>query len=133
MRKVLLVMALTASLFANEIIYKNSTQTVEVTMNKLQNIVTKKGGTREDMKPEVVMDADYSSYDTQSYTVRLTGNAKSLGYVLAGGYRSSDGYLRNSDYEIYDITGRVSYLFPFEGRLTLGYKGSFQDSKDSPA
>ncbi len=45
MRKVLLVMALTASLFANEIIYKNSTQTVEATMNKLQNIVTKKGFT----------------------------------------------------------------------------------------
>ena len=91
------------------------------------NIVTKKGGTREDMKPEVVMDADYSSYDTQSYTVRLTGNAKSLGYALAGGYRSSDGYLRNSDYEIRDFTGRLSYLFPFDGRLTLGYKISNQD------
>lgn len=91
------------------------------------NIVTKKGGTREDMKPEVVMDADYSSYDTQSYTVRLTGNADSLGYALAGGYRSSDGYLRNSDYEIRDFTGRLSYLFPFDGRLTLGYKISNQD------
>ena len=91
------------------------------------NIVTKKGGTREDMKPEVVMDADYSSYDTQSYTVRLTGNAKSLGYALAGGYRSSDGYLRNSDYEIRGFTGRLSYLFPFDGRLTVGYKISNQD------
>jgi iron complex outermembrane receptor protein len=91
------------------------------------NIVTKKGGTREDMKPEVVMDADYSSYDTQSYTARLTGNAKSLGYALAGGYRSSDGYLRNTDYEIRDFTGRLSYLFPFDGRLTVGYKISNQD------
>ncbi|MCK5507770.1 MAG: TonB-dependent receptor [Desulfobacterales bacterium] len=91
------------------------------------NIVTKKGGTRKDMKPEVKVMADYSAYDTQYYALNVAGNANALGYSLGGGYRTSDGYLRNSDYEIYDITGRVSYLFPFEGRLTLGYKGSFQD------
>lgn len=91
------------------------------------NIVTKKGGTRKDMKPEVKVMADYSAYDTQYYALNVAGNANALGYSLGGGYRTSDGYLRNSDYEIYDITGRVSCLFPFEGRLTLGYKGSFQD------
>lgn len=91
------------------------------------NIVTKKGGTRKDVKPEVAIDGDYSSYDTQRYTINVTGNAKDLGYALAGGYRSSDGYLRHSDYEIYDFTGRLSYLFPFNGRLTLGYKVSEQD------
>jgi len=91
------------------------------------NIVTKKAGTREDMMPEVEVMADYSKYDTEYYTARVTGNVKSLGYSLAGGYRSSDGYLRNSYHEIYDFTGRLSYLFPFDGRLTLGYKGSFQD------
>lgn len=91
------------------------------------NIVTKKGGTREDMKPDVAIEGDYSSHDTQLYTVKLTGNANSLGYAMATSYRSSDGYLRNSDYEIRDFTGRLSYLFPFDGRLTLGYKISEQD------
>jgi len=45
MRKLLLVLAVGASLFANDIIVKNSNNTVERTMDKLQNIVNKKGFT----------------------------------------------------------------------------------------
>lgn len=45
MKKVILIMALGLSLFANDIIVKNSTKSVEATMNKLQNIVSKKGFT----------------------------------------------------------------------------------------
>ena len=45
MRKVLLLVALGFSLFANDIIIKNSNQTVERTMDKLQNIINKKGFT----------------------------------------------------------------------------------------
>jgi len=91
------------------------------------NIVTKKRGTRDDLKPEISLETDYSSDNTQLYTVRATGNANALGYSLAGSFRSSDGYLRNSDYDILNFTGRISYLFPFEGQLTLGYKVSDQD------
>ncbi len=43
MKKIILVLALGLSLFANDIIIKNSNKTVEATMNKLQNIVNKKG------------------------------------------------------------------------------------------
>lgn len=45
MRKVLLLVALGLSLFANDIIIKHSNQSVERTMDKLQNIVNKKGFT----------------------------------------------------------------------------------------
>ena len=45
MRKFLLLLAVGASLLANDIIVKNSKQTVERTMDKLQNIVNKKGFT----------------------------------------------------------------------------------------
>ena len=45
MRKLLLVLAVGASLFANDIIIKNSNKTVERTMDKLQNIIDKKGFT----------------------------------------------------------------------------------------
>ena len=45
MRKLLLVLAVGASLFANDIIIKNSNKSVERTMDKLQNIVNKKGFT----------------------------------------------------------------------------------------
>ena len=44
-RKILLLTALTASLFANDIIIKDSANSVEKTVNKIQNIVTKKGFT----------------------------------------------------------------------------------------
>ncbi len=91
------------------------------------NIITKKRGTRNDLKPDISLETDYSSYNTQLYTARATGNANALGYSLAGGYRSSDGFLRNSDYDIIDFTGRLSYLFPFEGQLSIGYKVSDQD------
>ena len=45
MRKLLLVLALGLSLFANDIIVKSSSKTVEATMDKLQNVLTKKGFT----------------------------------------------------------------------------------------
>ncbi len=45
MRKIILLTALTASLFADDIIIKKSDNSVEKTVNKIQNIVTKKGFT----------------------------------------------------------------------------------------
>lgn len=45
MRKVVLIISLAVSLFANDIIVKNANKSVEATMNKLQNIITKKGFT----------------------------------------------------------------------------------------
>jgi iron complex outermembrane receptor protein len=91
------------------------------------NIVTKKKGGKKGMTPEAVVMADYSSFDTQYLRGNVSGSIKSLGYSIGAGYRSSDGYLKNSDHEIKDVTARLSGRLPFEGRLTLGYKGSFQD------
>ncbi|MGB5966098.1 MAG: DUF302 domain-containing protein [Sulfurimonadaceae bacterium] len=45
MSKLVLIVALAVGLFANDIILKSSNKSVEATMNKLQNIVTKKGFT----------------------------------------------------------------------------------------
>ena len=45
MRKVILIAALAVGLFANDIILKDSSNSVEATMNKLHNIVSKKGFT----------------------------------------------------------------------------------------
>lgn len=92
------------------------------------NIVTKKGGTRKDEKPEGKVTVDYSSFNTQYYKASMAGNKGRFGYSVGGGLRSSDGYLKNSDYETKDVTARISYLFPFDGRLTLGYKGNFMEN-----
>jgi len=45
MRKLVLVLVLGLSLFANDIVVKSSSKTVEATMDKLQNVLTKKGFT----------------------------------------------------------------------------------------
>jgi outer membrane receptor protein involved in Fe transport len=91
------------------------------------NIVTKKGGSRGDNRPEGKAIADVSEFGTQKYTAGVSGQLGDLGYAFGGAYRRSDGYLKHSEYEMKDVNGRLSYLFPFDGRLTLGYKGSFQD------
>ena len=93
------------------------------------NIVTKKGSSRADNRPEVQATADISEYGTQKYSAGVAGNYNALGYAFGGAYRESDGYLKHSEYELKDINGRLSYTFPFEGRLTFGYKGSFQDKQ----
>jgi iron complex outermembrane receptor protein len=91
------------------------------------NIVTKKGGSRGDNRPEGKAMADISEYGTQKYTAGVSGQLGDLGYAFGGAYRCSDGYLKHSQYEMKDVNGRLSYIFPFDGRLTVGYKGSFQD------
>ncbi|MDA3947363.1 MAG: DUF302 domain-containing protein [Helicobacteraceae bacterium] len=45
MSKLVFILALAVGLFANDIILKSSNKSVEATMNKLQNIVSKKGFT----------------------------------------------------------------------------------------
>ena len=91
------------------------------------NIVTKKGGDRTDSIPQGKAAVDVSEHGTQRYLASLAGNIAGFGYALGASHRESDGYLRHSEYEIQDVNGRISYLFPFQGRLTFGYKGSFQD------
>ncbi len=91
------------------------------------NIVTQKGGSRPDGRPEGKATVDISEYDTQKYMAGVSGDMNALSYAFGGAYRQSDGYLKNSGYRLKDVNGRISYRFPFRGRLTFGYKGSFQD------
>ena len=91
------------------------------------NVVTKKGGHKKDNIPEGEVMVDYAKWDSQYYRMGLAGNVENFGYSLGAGHRSSNGYLRHSDYRIKDFTVRTSYEFPFKGRITLGYKGSRQD------
>jgi|GEM_PF-2241003 len=93
------------------------------------NIITKTGTDRDDMMPEAKAYADYSSYDTQMYGVQAAGNVEDFGYSIAGGYRSSEGYLRNSAYNMWDMALRASYQLPTDGTISAGYKISRQDKE----
>lgn len=91
------------------------------------NIITKKGKKRDTLIPKLTLLSDYSRFDT--FTIRSTadGGIKNLTYFFNVGYKESDGYLRNNDYDGYDYSGRLGYTFPFDGILTLSVKGSGLD------
>lgn len=88
------------------------------------NIITKKGQTRDTLVPKITFVNDYSKYDTFTSRVAVDGGFKDLTYFFNYGYKTSEGFLLNNYYHGYDYSGRVSYLFPFEGYLTLGIKYS---------
>lgn len=110
-----------------EIIRGASSAQYENSQGGIINIITKKGKKRDSLKPEITVSADYSRYDTFAGRATVDGGAGNLGYFLNYGYKESDGYLKNNDYHGYDYSARLSYLFPFEGYLTLAVKGSYLD------
>jgi outer membrane receptor protein involved in Fe transport len=79
---------------------------------------------------------EYDTYDTQFLISKREGH---LGFVAGGGYRESDGYLRNNDMERKDASVYLSYYFPHEGKIKLGMRfneGEYgmvaENSKTSP-
>ncbi len=88
------------------------------------NIITRKGREKDTLKPKITFVNDLSKFRTFTTRIAVDGGVKNLGYFFNYGYKRSDGYLLNNDYDGYDYSGRLSYLFPFEGYLTLGIKYS---------
>jgi outer membrane receptor protein involved in Fe transport len=79
---------------------------------------------------------EYDTYDTQFLISKREGQ---LGFVAGGGYRESDGYLRNNDMERKDASMYLFYYFPHEGKIKLGMRfneGEYgmiaENSKTSP-
>ena len=79
---------------------------------------------------------EYDTYDTQFLISKREGH---LGFVAGGGYRESDGYLRNNDMERKDASVYLFYYFPHEGKIKLGMRfneGEYgmiaENSKTSP-
>ncbi|MBE9570978.1 MAG: TonB-dependent receptor [Proteobacteria bacterium] len=79
---------------------------------------------------------EYETYDTQVLISKRTGP---FGIVVGGGYRESDGYLRNNDLERKDASIYFSYYFPEEGKIKIGMRyneGEYgmivENKKDSP-
>jgi len=62
---------------------------------------------------------EYDTFDTQFLISKRKGQ---FGFVGGGGYRESDGYLRNNDLERKDASIYLSYYFPDEGKIKLGMR-----------
>lgn len=91
------------------------------------NIITKKGKKRDTLVPKITVSTDYSEFETFVGRTTLDGGIGDFSYFLNYGYKESEGYLRNNDYHGHDYSARFSYLFPFQGNLTVSAKGSYLD------
>lgn len=110
-----------------EVIRGGASALYENSQGGIINLITKKGKKRETLMPKITLQSDYSSYDTLAERITIDGGVGDLEYFFNYGYRESDGYLRNNDSRGNDYSGRLTYLFPFQGNLTLSYKGSDLD------
>ena len=83
------------------------------------------------MKPDVTLSGSYGTYDTQDYLATVQGAAKDFTYDLAYRYYLTDGYLRHSDTDIETLYGRLGYLLPGDGLVTLSLSATDTD-RDEP-
>ena len=110
-----------------EVIRGGASAQYENSQGGVINIITKKGRKRDRLMPKVTLMSDYSRYNTFTARSTIDGGVGDLTYFLNAGYKESDGYLRNNDYDGYDYSARLTYTFPFDGRLTVAAKGSYLD------
>jgi len=95
------------------------------------NMVSEKPRRHETLKPDVTLTASYGSYATQDYLAEAQGAVQDFTYDLAYRRYLTDGYLRHSETDIETLYGRVGYLLPADGLVTLSLSGTDTD-RESP-
>ena len=94
------------------------------------NMITRDPEHRESLKPDVTISGGYGSYNTLNSTTTVQGAMQNFTYDLAYQYLSSDGYLRNSETDIQTYYGRLGYLLPADGFVTLSASITDTDRHD---
>ncbi len=90
------------------------------------NLITKTPKKYPDLKPDVNVTTSYRSYNTQNYNINLQGGVNSFIYDVGYQKYLTDGYLRNNEADIDTIFGRIGYILPSDGHITLS--ASFTDA-----
>ena len=83
------------------------------------NLITRKPYRHETLKPDVRITTSYRSYNTQNHNMTVEGSAADFTYDLAYQNYSTNGYLRNHEADIDTVFGRMGYLMPSDGLITL--------------
>jgi outer membrane receptor protein involved in Fe transport len=83
------------------------------------NMVSKAPERRDSLKPEAKLTTSIGSYDTQNHTVTVQGAVDAVTYDFAYRNYATDGYLRNSETNIDTYYGRMGFLLPADGFVTL--------------
>ncbi len=90
------------------------------------NLITKTPKKYPTLKPDVNVTTSYQSYNTQNHNINLQGGIHSFIYDVGYQKYLTDGYLRNNEADIDTIFGRIGYILPSEGHITLS--ASFTDA-----
>ena len=83
------------------------------------NFVSKAPIRRDTLKPDARLSASYGSYGTQNYNAVVNGAIDSLTYDVAYQRYYTDGYLRSSEVENDTVYGRLGFVLPESGFVTL--------------
>ncbi len=86
------------------------------------NIITRKELKTPEKKYEGNFSAEAASYDSRVAKGYAMGGLGPFTLSLGINRAESDGYLRNNYYDALDLTGRLTYKLPTNGKMTLGYK-----------
>ena len=73
-------------------------------------------------KLEATFGAGAKEYNTYDYQLLISKRTGQLGFVVGGGHRRSDGYLRNNDLDRKDASIYLSYYFPDQGKIKAGMR-----------
>jgi iron complex outermembrane receptor protein len=91
------------------------------------NMVTRRPLRRKRLKPDVSLTTSYSSYATVDAVGRVSGSIENFAYDAAYRHYSTNGYLRHSETDIENVYGRVGYLLPADGFVTVSASSSDTD------
>ena len=91
------------------------------------NMVTRRPERHETAKPDVSLTTSYSSYATVNMVGTGSGSIKNFTYDAAYRHYQTNGYLRHSETDIETVYGRVGYLLPANGFVTVSASSSDTD------
>jgi len=95
------------------------------------NMVSEKPRHHDSLKPDVALTTSYGSYETWDNLATVQGAVKDFTYDMAYRRYLTDGFLRHNDTDIETLYGRIGYLLPADGFVTLSLSGTDTD-RDEP-
>ncbi len=83
------------------------------------NFVTAEPHRYDSLKPDVAVALNYGTYDTRNHSASLQGGIGDFIYDLGYQKYATNGFLRHNEADIDTIFGRVGYILPNDGYITL--------------
>ena len=91
------------------------------------NIIAKTPEKYPTLKPDFKVTTSYRSYNTQNHSVNVDGGVGSFIYGLGVENYHTDGYLRHNKTDIDTFSGRLGYILPSDGYISLSASYTDQD------